>query len=80
MLFIISLKSFKHHHLENILVVYEEQVTTYLYSKTIMMPTKQWLFSCCIGQTNEIDVGTYIVGRYSEGMYVHSIIFFPIMV
>ena len=30
----------------------------YLYSKTIMMPTKQWLFSCCIGQTNEIDVGT----------------------
>lgn len=30
MLFIISLKSFKHHLLENILVVYEEQVTTYI--------------------------------------------------
>ena len=45
-----------------------------------MMPTKQWLFSCCIGQTNEIDVQVHsrtVLRRYVCTQYY---IFFPIMV
>ena len=44
-----------------------------------MMPTKQWLFSCCIGQTNEIDVGTQQDGTQKVCMYI-VLYFFPIMV
>ena len=43
-----------------------------------MMPTKQWLFSCCIGQTNEI-VGTQQDGTQKVCMYI-VLYFFPIMV
>ena len=41
-----------------------------------MMPTKQWLFSCCIGQTNEIDVGTQQDGTQKVCMYIVHTIFF----